>query len=135
MAEFFESLKFGQKHLLWQTGATWGCLVYIQLSQYWKSVGITNFKPSRLLQNALESVFSIVSSFQSNPSACHVIMAFKKIIVSNFMANPIRGSYTWDDDTVFDDKNCFLTLLKKRKVEKMKKKLISSILIVFKFLN
>lgn len=118
MADLLESIKFGERHLPCQNGACWTSIAIIQLSTYYHSIGMKTFKPSRVLQNALESVFSIIASYQSNPSAYDVIQAIKKITVAKFLSDPIRGSYKWDSDTNFDSKVCFIDYLKEKKKSK-----------------
>lgn len=115
MAEIFEEVKFGSRHKPCQTGAAWASIGIVDLIKFWYSLGMTKVKPSRVLQNSLESVFSMVASYQSSPSAYDFTQAMKKIIVTHFISDPIKGSYKWDEEAAFDSDFCFLDHLKLNK--------------------
>lgn len=69
MMDVFENMKFGKRFLPSQTGAVWVSVSLMKLSKYWLKLGIKKLKTSKLLQNSIENLFSMIASYQSSPSA------------------------------------------------------------------
>ena len=98
-----------------QTGSIWSTKSFIFLARQYFGKGMPEVKSSRFLQNALENVFSVTDSLQNKPSAQQFIQSLRSLSVTQFMWNPISGSYNWDAE-VFKGK-CFLDMLAENKIE------------------
>lgn len=60
--------------------------------------GFSEFKPSRLLTNAIENQFSIIRSIQLKPSAPQVLLTISSMSICSLNFSPIRGVYLWDEN-------------------------------------
>lgn len=114
--ELLSKMQVGNRYNICQTGSVWGTLALLELTELWIGMGMPHVKPSNLLNNCIENVFSLIASKQSKPSAVHATQGIKAVSISKFFNDPIKGSYNWEgNDDYFERENySILTLLKGR---------------------
>lgn len=115
---FFKSITIGSARLVSIYGMRMSINTLINLSRDLLDEGIEEFKPSRLLTDAVENVFSTLRSLTPLPSAVQVSQSLRIMSISQMQFNPIDGVYSWDESD--DSKFNFVEILQRCKPEKEK---------------
>lgn len=114
--EIITELRVGDKGYWkpWQTAVLISTTTVIELATYLLSQGITYFVPSRLTQNCLENLFSVMRSLNVIPNALQFKHNLKLISISQYMKTTINSNYDQDDRTFLSG---FLDILIKNRSE------------------
>lgn len=116
-ANLFDQMSIGNRHNICQSGALWGTLAFLDLTEFYCSIGMPLVKPALFLNNCIENFFSILASKQIKPSAVHATAGIKSISISKFLNDPISGSYNWEKDIAESDFSILTLLREKKKIE------------------
>lgn len=110
--ELFKGLKVGQKKGNWktfQTAVIMSTTTVLQLTSFLlRDRGFNYFLPSRLSQDCIENLFSVIRSKNVIPNAFQCKNNLKLISISQYMKNISNSNYESDDREFFSE---FLDIL------------------------
>ncbi|XP_062565763.1 uncharacterized protein LOC134228019 isoform X1 [Armigeres subalbatus] len=99
MCRLFSDLSVGEKRHWkpWQSAAVMSTKALIRLQAYFFSTGYTILYTSRLTQDCLENLFSVVRAKQKRPTALQMKQHLRTITLSQYMHVPQHSSYDVDE--------------------------------------
>lgn len=96
--EFLKKVSLGSGRIVSIYGIRMSINTLINLSrELLIDEGMKSFKPSRLLTDGIENVFSILRSLTPQPSAVQVSQSLRIMSISQLQFDPIDGVYNWDE--------------------------------------
>lgn len=96
--DFFGNIAYENAYLKSVQAALMSIRSLISYSEYLFQCGLKTIKPSRLLSNAIENLFSLTTAKVSKPSALQFQMCLKSISIAGYELQAVSGSsYEWDE--------------------------------------